>query len=668
MENQKSISIPIPVVTQQLDTSELKEIKSIPYKSCIVKGIRLEWAHLRLKISLVKIAIKLYSRPTDWLWALQKLISLRRRFLGDNRIKKMAFVDGRYYMWLYTPGWNGKIYQKFIASQLNDIKPAQVEVNRFNTVLFAITKKCPLKCEHCYEWDNLNKKDVFSEERLMQTLQKLQEYGVGQIQFSGGEPLLKMDLLETAISAAHEHTDCWVATSGFKLTSENALRLKKVGLTGVIISLDHFEAEKHNAFRNFESSFDWIMQAIQNAHHAKLVVALSVCVTKEFISEENLMSYMQLAKKMNVSFVQFLEPKPVGHYKNEDVLLQKEHIEILEQFYLRMNFGDEFKSFPIITYHGYYQRRQGCFSAGAKSIYVDTDGDVNACTFCHKKYGNVLDDNFQENLHTLQQMGCPSYNQPKMYTIGYSDVEIWIAGTVLYLSRYLLVAGFFYAFFYIWNKKRWSKFKLQQVPIGRKQLSKELLYSILTFVIYGLGIWLLLYWVKNDHTQLYVDLSEYGWGYFGLSIILMILMHDTYFYWTHRLIHHPKLFKYIHKIHHSFESPTPWAAFAFHPFEAIVSLGIIPIILFSIPFHHWALILFISFLTIYNTYIHLGFMVPKLVYSKWQNTSNNHDLHHRGEHANFGLYFTFWDRLMGTYKADGPLRDQLLDGKMSDGV
>ena len=74
-----------------------------------------------------------------------------------------------------------------------------------------------------------------------------------------------------------------------------------------------------------------------------------------------------------------------------------------------MNFGKGYSSFPIITYHGYYQRIQGCFSAGIKGFYIDTDGDINACPFCHKKNGNVLDENFEDHITSLKQIGCSSY-------------------------------------------------------------------------------------------------------------------------------------------------------------------------------------------------------------------------------------------------------------------
>lgn len=401
------------VELQRKTVQEEKLISIASYNSkkpFIISGFKMKWVHFRLKLSLLKIAITCYRNPLDWLRSLLYLVRLRRRFLGNNRVQKMVHSGGRYYMGLYTPGWNSHVFKRFIASQLHDFKPVnKVRINRFNTVFIAITKKCALQCEHCYEWDNLNKKDVLSNEDLRGIVDKIQEKGVSQIQFSGGEPLLRIDALINVIENANESSDLWVTTSGYKLNSINARRLKEAGLTGVIISLDHFIPEKHNNFRHFKDAFYWVEEAVKNATKNNLVTALSLCVTKEFTSEKNLTAYMELAKELNVSFVQFLEPKAVGHYVNKDIFLKQGQIKTLEDFFLKMNFSSDYNSYPIITYHGYYQRRQGCFSAGAKGFYVDTDGDINACPFCHKKTGNVLDDCFDKNLNILKSKGCSSF-------------------------------------------------------------------------------------------------------------------------------------------------------------------------------------------------------------------------------------------------------------------
>jgi MoaA/NifB/PqqE/SkfB family radical SAM enzyme len=180
-------------------------------------------------------------------------------------------------------------------------------------------------------------------------------------------------------------------TSGFNFTSANAKALKDAGLTGVVISLDHYISDKHNSFRGFGNSFGQAIQAVQFAQEQQLVVALTICVTKSFISWHNLMTYAELAKKMKVVFIQLLEPKAVGHYKGKDVLLNDSELNILERFFETINFDPRYIDFPIAIYHGYHQRRVGCLSGGNRALYIDSGGYINACPFCHTKNFNVRD-------------------------------------------------------------------------------------------------------------------------------------------------------------------------------------------------------------------------------------------------------------------------------------
>lgn len=236
------------------------------------------------------------------------------------------------------------------------------------------------------------------------------------------------------------------------------------------------------------------------------------------------------------------------------------------------------------------------------------------------------------------------------YHLELSNIEIWMLATMLFLVRYALIAGLFFTIYYVWKRKVFLKIKLQQNFPSRVQIKRELFYSILTFMIYGSSVCAFVYWSQNGMTKEYQDFSAYGFWYFLFSVIVMIFLHDAYFYWTHRLLHHRLFFKHVHKTHHSFHNPTPWAAFAFHPLESIISMGIIPIIIFLIPFHQWALVVFVTLLTFNNILIHLGYRLPKFMSANFQNTAIEHDLHHGGLRKNYGLYFNFWDKFMGTYQ------------------
>ena len=230
-----------------------------------------------------------------------------------------------------------------------------------------------------------------------------------------------------------------------------------------------------------------------------------------------------------------------------------------------------------------------------------------------------------------------------------SPIKLWLLLIGLLVARYVLVAGIPYLWLYVIGKHRYSASKIQNQYPERKQIFKEVKYSLITLCIYSSGIWIFLYWLKHGYTRNYTDFNEFGVSYFILSIFLMIVLHDAYSYWVHRLIHHKMLFKYVHLLHHKFKNPSPWCAFAFHPFESLLTLGIIPLVMFLIPWHNLALLIFITIIIFYDTFIHLGYNIKQFKFLKWQNTPLDHDVHHRNSKYNFGLYFTFWDRVMGTY-------------------
>ncbi|MBC5992737.1 sterol desaturase family protein [Pontibacter cellulosilyticus] len=224
---------------------------------------------------------------------------------------------------------------------------------------------------------------------------------------------------------------------------------------------------------------------------------------------------------------------------------------------------------------------------------------------------------------------------------------------LLLTLRYVFIAGLAFLLFYILLPKKFARFKIQSLFPKQKDYVREVGYSFFTFIVFALVGVIISSKAVLPHTQIYSDLNEYSWGYFIFSVVLALVIHDTYFYWTHRLMHHPRLFKLFHLTHHKSTNPSPWAAFAFSPLEAVVEASVIFVIAFLIPIHEYAIILFLFLMTVYNVYGHLGYEVYPhwLVNSrvgKWLNTSTNHNMHHKYFKGNYGLYFRFWDEWLHT--------------------
>ena len=234
--------------------------------------------------------------------------------------------------------------------------------------------------------------------------------------------------------------------------------------------------------------------------------------------------------------------------------------------------------------------------------------------------------------------------------------EFWIREVGGIVWDYLrFAAGAFFIFYVLLKKPMWFR-KVQKKMPKLTDYGRDFMYSMITVTIFATMALTVFYFLK-DYTQTYSNFNEYGWGYYIFTWIMMFLIHDTYFYWMHRMMHHPTLFKYIHLVHHKSTNPSPWTAYAFHPLEAVLEVLILPILAFSFPIHAPAIGLFFLFQIMYNVYGHLGFeLFPAGFHKTWIgryiNTSVAHNLHHDKFHGNFGLYFLFWDRWMGTIRKD----------------
>ena len=225
-------------------------------------------------------------------------------------------------------------------------------------------------------------------------------------------------------------------------------------------------------------------------------------------------------------------------------------------------------------------------------------------------------------------------------------------------GRYFLIAGTAFLLFYLLLKNVLATKKIQQRYPMFGDYAREIGYSILTIAIFAsIPVLLIMNPAVRPYTTYYTDINQHGWFYFFAAFFIMLILHDTYFYWSHRLMHHKRLFNYFHLVHHQSVNPSPWAAYAFHPLEAIVEVGIVLIFSFTIPIHTFHLPFFFLFMIVYNVYGHLGYELYPKGFSKnpigkWINTSVNHNQHHQYYKGNYGLYFLFWDRVMGTIRAD----------------
>lgn len=225
---------------------------------------------------------------------------------------------------------------------------------------------------------------------------------------------------------------------------------------------------------------------------------------------------------------------------------------------------------------------------------------------------------------------------------------------VIIFLRYLLIsAGFHYVIHRIF-KRQFSDRILNHDRFSNHQMIREITWSAFTSMIFAISACAMVIAWQQDWTQLYIDWYTFPIWYLPLSLFAALFIHDTYYYFLHRWMHLSRTaFLYVHKVHHDSIITNAMTSFSFHPLESIFQAAIIPVIIFLLPMHLGVLLILLFLMTISGTINHAG----AELYSKngkthwfwkWIIGAAHHDLHHKKFNHNYGLYFTFWDRWMGT--------------------
>ena len=224
---------------------------------------------------------------------------------------------------------------------------------------------------------------------------------------------------------------------------------------------------------------------------------------------------------------------------------------------------------------------------------------------------------------------------------------------VIILARYFLVAGGTYWFFYANSQQSFANQNLQHQSPSWQSIQRDIKLSVLSAGVFAIAAAFILSTYGWGITRIYSNPQQYGFWYLGVSYLAVLVLQDGYFYFTHRLFHHPFLFHWLHQGHHRSRYPTPWTSFAFDPLEAIIASLFLVGIVFIMPLHFITLIAVLTTMTVWAVLNHLGIdrlplSFPHHWLGRWFIGPAHHSIHHLKYTLHYGLYFTFWDKLFGT--------------------
>lgn len=237
----------------------------------------------------------------------------------------------------------------------------------------------------------------------------------------------------------------------------------------------------------------------------------------------------------------------------------------------------------------------------------------------------------------------------------YGFITAYLIGTLSMFAIYFLLT--YIAFLLAQKGPSWGFNSIQARLPSRAQIIRESKHGLAAVIALSFSI-VLIYWAYiSGWSKIYFILADKGALYFGFSLLFLVFLYDTYFYWLHRLWHHRSLYMLVHQAHHKSRVSNPFSALSLDFVEALSLVLFLPIVVLLIPLHPLALYVYFA-INIFHTIIsHLGIecMPARWVHhpiTKWINTATFHDMHHQKANGNFSFFLNFWDRWMGTFHAD----------------
>jgi sterol desaturase/sphingolipid hydroxylase (fatty acid hydroxylase superfamily) len=237
-------------------------------------------------------------------------------------------------------------------------------------------------------------------------------------------------------------------------------------------------------------------------------------------------------------------------------------------------------------------------------------------------------------------------------------VLLFVQGFLAQAVTYFAIVGVLYFVLWKWGAERFRGARIQpKRRADRKQIMTEIKNTLIVLIAGSPLSLIVATLYASGATKLTTDAASIGWPWIAATLVGLLIFNDAWFYFWHRLLHHPKLFRYVHAVHHKSVDVNPFSSYSFHWFEGLI-LGawVLPVVLI-VPIYIPLLGVLHAIGLANNVMSHLGYeLLPRWLLRvpllRWMNTSTFHNLHHSAFRGNYELMFRFWDRLLGTELAN----------------
>ena len=295
-------------------------------------------------------------------------------------------------------------------------KPGKTDKIRYSkdsspsVLVWNVTPRCNLRCVHCYSASNSD--GELSHEQALEALEKFKEAGVKTILFSGGEPLLREDILELGEVASSLGMSPALSTNGTLITKELAKEIKGSGFSYVGVSLDGLE-RTNDLVRGKRGAFREALAGMENALSEGIKVGVRFTITK--FNADEVFELIDLSERIGIGRFCIYHLVYSGRAKPEHDLKREEKRKLVEKLiqkartvvgaqhavplqiltvtapfdgiflYLQLKREEPQKAEEVLQ----YLRIQGGESSGSKLLRVDQLGWVHPNQFWERRLGNI---------------------------------------------------------------------------------------------------------------------------------------------------------------------------------------------------------------------------------------------------------------------------------------
>lgn len=191
-------------------------------------------------------------------------------------------------------------------------------------VVWNMTRRCNLKCVHCYaQAKDIEFENELSTEEGKALIDDLASFGSPVILFSGGEPTMRKDLPELAAYAREKGMRAVISTNGTLIDRDLAKKLKDVGLSYVGVSLDGIR-ETNDKFRGMKGAFDAALRGLHNCQEEGIKVGLRFTINKQNVRDiPAIFDLLEKEKIPRICFYHLVYAGRGSKMVNEDLSLEE---------------------------------------------------------------------------------------------------------------------------------------------------------------------------------------------------------------------------------------------------------------------------------------------------------------------------------------------------------